>query len=92
MGICHVTCLWRKKGTRLHTYIKKASCALKGIDVWEKEKDPCTLHGEKEIGLHMEMEKKNNSDWKEIESKVDGNDETLSVYFLYYVVYYFNHV
>jgi len=22
-----VTCLWRKKGTRLHTYIKKASCA-----------------------------------------------------------------
>jgi hypothetical protein len=46
----------------------------------------------KKKGLHMEMEKKNSSNWKEIESKAGGNDGTLAVYFLYYVVYYFNHV
>jgi len=84
----------RKQGTSQKGFFLAHNKLTFGHHVRKKKKRSrsFTLQGEKEIGLHMEMENKNSSDWKEIESKAGGNHGTLSVYFLYYVVYYFNHV
>jgi len=64
MGLCHVTCLWRKKETRLHTYLYKESELhnIKGIPVLAQEQFTFLEHdchhvfGKEEIGVHASRE------------------------------------
>jgi len=85
------TCRKRKELGYLHEPIKRKQDTQekKGLTAWHKATFGNHVFGREEGSI---WEKNiNRSDWEVIEEQV-GNDGILSVYFLYYVVYFFYHV